>query len=468
MSDSHSTIPAPTGKPAKPQKPYPDFPLFAHAAGVWAKKIKGKVRYFGKWDDWQAALAKYEQQKDDLEAGRTPTPAEGTPATPAGLKMDKPDKPRPDFPLFAHASGQWAKKIRGRMHYFGKWDDPEAALKSYQEQQDDLHAGRTPRPDPEALTIKQLCNAFIHQKQALVDSGELTALTLGDYKTACEEVGASFGPSRLVADLRPEDFAVLRKRMAKKWGPHRLGKTIQFVRCIFKYGYDAELIDRPIRFGPGFQRPSKKVLRLHRAEAGTKLFTADEVRRMIDAAGQPLKTMLLLGINCAFGNSDCGNLPIAAVDLDNAVTDYPRPKTGLERRCPLWPETVAAIREVLDRRPEAKSEQDAGLVFLTRCRVSWHTGRTDGPLTHEVKKLLRRLRINGRRGLGFYTLRHTFRTVADEAKDQPAADFIMGHEVPHMSAVYRETISDARLRAVADHVRGWLFPSTAIVKSVVE
>jgi hypothetical protein len=35
----------------------------------------------------------------------------------------------------------------------------------------------------------------------------------------------------------------------------------------------------------------------------------------------------------------------------------------------------------------------------------------------------------------------------------PAVDFIMGHEVPHMSAVYRETISDDRLRAVADHVR---------------
>ena len=59
---------------------------------------------------------------------------------------------------------------------------------------------------------------------------------------------------------------------------------------------------------------------------------------------------------------------------------------------------------------------------------------------------------------GFYTLRHTFRTVADEAKDQPAADYIMGHEVPHMSSVYRETISDERLRAVTDHVRAWLFP----------
>jgi hypothetical protein len=27
-----------------------------------------------------------------------------------------------------------------------------------------------------------------------------------------------------------------------------------------------------------------------------------------------------------------------------------------------------------------------------------------------------------------------------------------------MSTVYRERISDARLRAVADHVRAWLFP----------
>ena len=54
-------------------------------------------------------------------------------------------------------------------------------------------------------------------------------------------------------------------------------------------------------------------------------------------------------------------------------------------------------------------------------------------------------------------MRHTFRTVADEAKDQPAADFIMGHETPHMSSVYRETISDARLKAVSDYVRVWVF-----------
>ena len=52
--------------------------------------------------------------------------------------------------------------------------------------------------------------------------------------------------------------------------------------------------------------------------------------------------------------------------------------------------------------------------------------------------------------------------MADEAKDQPAADFIMGHEVPHMCSVYRETISDERLKAVADHVRKWLFPERSL------
>jgi integrase len=362
-----------------------------------------------------------------------------------------------EFPLFPHATGRWAKKVRGKMHYFGPWSDPDAALAKYLEQKDDLHAGRMPRPDPAALTVKDLANAFLNAKQSLVDAGELALLTWGDYKTACDEMVAAFGKGRLLADVGPEDFARLRDKLARKWGPHRLSKTIQFVRCAFKYAYDAGLLDRPVRFGPGFKRPSKKTLRLHRAKQGVKLFTAEEVRRLLGAASVQVKAMIRLGVNCGFGNSDCGNLPLSAVDLEAAMIDFPRPKTGIPRRCPLWPETVAAIREVLPRRPEPKKAEHAGLVFLTRTGVSWHTGTTDGPLSRETAKLLRRLGMSRTKRLGFYTLRHTFRTVADEAKDQPAADFIMGHEVPHMSSVYRETISDGRLRAVADHVRAWLF-----------
>jgi hypothetical protein len=36
---------------SKPVKPYPQFPLTAHPAGYWCKKIRGKLHYFGPWED---------------------------------------------------------------------------------------------------------------------------------------------------------------------------------------------------------------------------------------------------------------------------------------------------------------------------------------------------------------------------------------------------------------------------------
>ena len=62
-----------------------------------------------------------------------------------------------------------------------------------------------------------------------------------------------------------------------------------------------------------------------------------------------------------------------------------------------------------------------------------------------------------RPGLSFYTLRRTFRTVADEVPDRVAIDLIMGHVDDSMGAAYRERIGDERLVAVTNHVRRWLF-----------
>lgn len=389
-------------------------------------------------------------------------------------KPDRPKKPYPEFPLTPHASGAWQKKVRGKIHYFGRWgrvvngkleriegDGWKEALEQYKVQADDLHAGRTPRRrNGDELTVKDLANHFLTAKKNQLDAGELSPRSFAEYKATTDLLVRQFGLTRLVDDLASPDFEALRATMARRLGPVRLGNEVQRVRTVFKYGYEAGLIEKPMRYGPQFVKPSRATMRKHRAKAGAKMFEADELRKLIDAARVPLRAMILLGINCAFGNSDCAQLTLSALDLERGWVNFPRPKTGVPRRCPLWPETVEAIREALATRPKPKKADDAAFVFITKYGQSWSKAENAGPLTQLMGRLLKQLGINGRNRLGSYTLRHTFRTVADEAKDQPAADFIMGREVAHMSSVYRETISDQRLRAVTDHVRNWLFATT--------
>lgn len=369
-------------------------------------------------------------------------------------------KPRPDFPLFPHATGRWAKKVRGKLVYFGKCaNDPKgaAALELWLDQRDDLLAGRTPRANRDGLTVAQLCDMFLIAKRRKRDAGEITGRTFDEYHATTDRLVAAFGKRRLVDDLAADDFETLRAAIAKQWGPIRLGNEIQRIRGVFKYGYESGLIANPVRFGPEFVKPSRRVIRKARAAVGPRMFEPAELRALIEAASQPVKTMILLALNCGFGNADCGTLPIDAVDLDKGWIDYPRPKTGIERRCPLWPETVEALREWLPKRPAAKDSKHAGLVFVTKYGGAWAKDEADSPVTKEFRKLLDSAGLY-RRGLSFYTLRHVFATIGGESRDRDAVEHIMGHAEASasMAGAYRERISDDRLRAVVDHVRAWL------------
>lgn len=291
----------------------------------------------------------------------------------------RPPKPYDGFPLGAHASGSWCKKIRGDLHYFGPWgtrvngklvrladDGWQAALERYQQQRDDLHAGRMPRAKREgALTLGHLRGKFLTAKSRALDAKEITSRTYFGYRAMTDRLIRQFGEKRLVDDITADDFAALRADLAKTCGPVRLGNEIQTVRTLFKYGYESGLIDKPVRFGPEFKKPSASVLRRHRASKGKRLFEAAALRTLIAKASVQLKAMIILGLNCGFGNHDCALLPISAVNLETGWIDYPRPKNGIERRCPLWSETIAALEAAMAARPKPCDAEAANLVFLT-------------------------------------------------------------------------------------------------------
>jgi hypothetical protein len=150
----------------------------------------------------------------------------------------KPAKPYEDFPLFAHATGRWAKKVRGKLHYFGKWHDPQAALQLWKDQEEDLRAGRTPRGKGPGLTVADLCNQFLSSKKRRVQTGELVQRTWDDYFSTCQRLVNYFGKRRLVVDLVPADFDAFRSRLAETRGPVSLGNEVRKARIVFRFALD--------------------------------------------------------------------------------------------------------------------------------------------------------------------------------------------------------------------------------------
>ena len=176
--------------------------------------------------------------------------------------------------------------------------------------------------------------------------------------------------------------------------------------------------------------------------------------------------MILLAVNCGFGNTDCAELKKDHIDWRKGWVDYARPKTFIERRCKLWPETLAALKELVDNTNRTEKEPEyAALVFLTQKQgTPWIKERQspsgkwyrDDSIAKEFAKLQAKLKLL-RAGRTFYGLRHTFATVAGDSCDQVAVNKAMGHVDETISAHYREGIADARLEKIADFVHQWLF-----------
>ncbi len=153
----------------------------------------------------------------------------------------RPDKPYPEFPLFAHPNGQWAKKILGRPWYFGTWDRPDAALQLYFDQIDDIRAGRDPNRQTQndgSINMADMLNTFLVAKRDQSQNGEITVRHFQDYKRSCKFVLNFFGRQLAVSSLTTADFSNLRQTFPQGLGVNKnwerdstYASCLQVVRC---------------------------------------------------------------------------------------------------------------------------------------------------------------------------------------------------------------------------------------------
>lgn len=353
----------------------------------------------------------------------------------------KPDKPYPEFPLYAHNTRRWAKKIKGHTRFFGPWNDWQAALVRYEHDVHYWQRGQKPPPmdaNKDAVTVGYLVNKFLEHREGLVESGELARQTWLDYKRIGEDLIKQLGRHTAIEYLTPDDFARLRKHFAtskpkpkssgasknkartaekaKTKGLVSVRNSIARSMAIFNDAHKARLISRPVDTGESFQKPKRAALKREKLAKNNKSYSVDELKTLFEAANPQTRCFILLGLNGGLGNADIGKLEHRHV-VDGWV-DFPRPKTMVDRRFPLWPETASAIEATKQtKRP------DLPYLFLTKYGIRWFKDSGDDPLSKEFRKLSKECDCH-KNGRGFYALRHVFRSVARGCRDREAVEVL--------------------------------------------
>ena len=97
-------------------------------------------------------------------------------AKPNSKRKTRSDK----FPLTLHPTGQYCKKIKGKLYYFG--NEKKKALERYLEQAAYLHAGKVPKPEvsQDHLSIKILCNLYLDHQESRAEIGEIELRQVSD------------------------------------------------------------------------------------------------------------------------------------------------------------------------------------------------------------------------------------------------------------------------------------------------
>jgi integrase len=348
------------------------------------------------------------------------------------------------FPLTLHKTGQYCKKIKGRMYYFG--NDKRRALERYLEQAACLHAGRpvVARSTPDQLSIKTMCNLYLDHQESRAAIGEVKRRHVSDQVFLLRAFVRFVGGHRPVSDISTLDVQNYRKKLIQTGSSaNTINNRIAAVKAMYNWALDNEIIDRSPRL--------KAVKKVTPQKAERPTFTPPQIHALLQNAGVQMNAMIWLGLNCGFGCTDCAELKWKNLDLDHGRVTFPRGKTGIGRNLPLWPETVQALLAV---------PRQGELVFYTRGGNPWvrmiPSKQEDGTakytkddaVTKEFSKLMKKAGIERPKGIGFYTLRRTAATLAANSGDPFAVQKLLGHADVKMASTYVQNISEQTDRVI--------------------
>jgi hypothetical protein len=268
---------------------------------------------------------------------------------------------------------------------------------------------------------------------------DFLALDLGELDfNRCDEIYGVF--RRRPLTLRTE----LKTRMT----PKSAGNFSKELRQFFDWLEDSEEFEweKPKRFHKIVRTPVKLTPeeQYQRRESKKRsVIPPGHLKSLFEYALPIERILLLLGLNCAFGAAEVGQLRTGFLSPDDGIIDGVRFKTGNDTKHRLWPQTVAGVRWVLEQRRQQKRPKPEyqDIVFLTdRGKPLWHhtkEGNASNGIANIWNRLIARVRKDDKEfpSYSYNKLRKTSATRILEIADAAAASMILAHN----------TISDDKL-----------------------
>jgi integrase len=347
-------------------------------------------------------------------------------------------RPRSDkFPLTLHPTGQYCKKIKGKMFYFGS--DKKDALQRYLDQATYLHGCQhnLQKPTGDNMTLKQLCDMYLKYQYSKLLANDLTARHHNDQIDSLNKLMAFLGPGRKIKSITTLDLQNYKRKLQKSYGSVcRLNLHISIMKAIFHWARKNEIL----KDIPNIDAISRgKIVHQERFT-----FDSEQITKLLSAADVKMRAMIWLGLNCGFGCTDCSELKWADLDLVNARVKLPRRKTGISRDLPLWPETVESL-EKIPRTGKLVFYTSRGNPHIQMLLKTHGNGNgkyiTLNTITTKFSRLLKKSGLGVPKGTGFYTLRRTAATIAARSGDPFAVQRLLGHADLQMATRYVQDVS---------------------------
>jgi integrase len=379
-----------------------------------------------------------------------------------------PPKVPDGFPMNVTARG-YVKTIGGKTRWICGKKSPAEALRIMYAKATRIAAKSpvlAPAPTGHVVSVHTLLGKWINAREADLHAGKLKPATFAQYRRSAKRIDAVIGTFK-VDEYMPETTEQLHRELSTRHGADFGRRAVGHWRDCCLYAEERRWC-RPVALG---RKIVRSILSRPAARVKWTLMDKGQIKTLLAAAkaategrrndfrqqAEQFHAALLLALNGGYGPTELAEMPKSFVDVEKGVVKGLRGKTGVNHVCPLWPETLEALKLVLVQRP------DDVLLFRTRNGNQWVETRAVMEAGHAVNstghdnfkerwnELTRPLGLKVE-GQGFYKLRHCHATAADKFGDDKARRVLMGHAMEGSTGHYVE-VGEDRLRKLVEFIR---------------